>query len=101
MLLSAVSGITLKAAARASPAGGSGDTAGPLRAALLLRGMRAAPGSAKQVSAGAGGAVSGAGRRPACPGDARGAGASSSGGGAPAAAPVFAGILNNAGCDRW
>jgi hypothetical protein len=70
-------------------AAGSGDTAGPLRAALLLRGMRAAPGGAKQVSAGgaAGAAGTGtaaaAGRRTACPGDARGAGSSSGGGAAP------------------
>lgn len=70
-----------------SPAAGSGDTAGPLRAALLLRGMRAAPGGAKQV--GAGDAVPGAaaaGRRPTCPGDARGAVASSGGGAGDAAA---------------
>lgn len=70
-------------------AAGSGDTAGPLRAALLLRGMRAAPGGAKQVSAGGAGGAAGTGtaaaavgRRTACPGDARGAGGSSSGGGA-------------------
>jgi len=64
--------------AAAAAAAGVGDTAGPLRAALLLRGMRAAPGGPKQLLSGANGSPVNAGaagilsRRMAPPGDVAG-----------------------------